>query len=109
MAIKRVDVLFLTQDGTLHVVDGTTGREQWSAKPPIPKGTQRWEHLVVANFRGAGDRDILLQATNAEGYRMGRFSSGLCDRRSPSRTFCSPVGNATISSPAPTTAHDWPI
>ncbi len=70
---KQVEVLFLTQDGTLHVVDGATGREQWTAKPPIPKGTQRWEHLVLANFRGAGDRDLLLQTTNTEGYRMGRF------------------------------------
>ena len=27
----------------------------------------------MANFRGRGDRDLLLQATNAAGYRMGRF------------------------------------
>jgi hypothetical protein len=28
---------------------------------------------VVADFRGKGDRDLLLQATNARGYRVGRF------------------------------------
>jgi hypothetical protein len=28
---------------------------------------------VIANFRGRGDRDLLLQATDATGYRMGRF------------------------------------
>jgi len=29
---------------------------------------------MVADFRGTdGDRDILLQATNSQGYRMGRF------------------------------------
>ena len=106
---KQVEVLFLTQDGTLHVVDGTTGREQWTAKPPIPKGTQRWEHLIVANFRGAGDRDLLLQATNAEGYRMGRFLAAYAidDLRRGHFTF--PCGNATISSPAPTTARGWRI
>ena len=41
------------------------------AKPPIPPGTERWEHLVVADFRGEGDRDLLLQTTNAKGYRVG--------------------------------------
>lgn len=69
----QVEVLFLTKDGTLHVLAGSTGREQWSAKPPVPQGVQRWEHLVVANFAGSGDRDLLLQATNAQGYRIGRF------------------------------------
>ena len=41
--------------------------------PAPPAEAERWEHLVVANFRGKGDRDLLLQATNAAGYRMGRF------------------------------------
>ena len=69
----KTEVLFLTQDSTLHVVAGATGREKWNAKPPVPTGAERWEHMVVANFRGQGDRDVLLQATNAEGYRMGRY------------------------------------
>ena len=57
----------------MHVVDGSTGREKWNARPPVPDGAERWEHVVVANFRGHGDRDLLLQATNAQGYRMGRY------------------------------------
>jgi len=69
----RTEVLFLTRDRVLHVVQGATGRDKWQAKPPHPEGAERWEHLVVANFRGQGDRDLLLQATNATGYRMGRF------------------------------------
>ncbi|MGD9494748.1 MAG: hypothetical protein AB7Y46_00430, partial [Armatimonadota bacterium] len=67
------EVAFLTQDSTLHVLDGATGVERWSATIPYPEGAERWEHAVIANFRGAGDRDVLLQATNAEGYRMGRY------------------------------------
>jgi len=39
----------------------------------VPKRTQRWELALVADFRGKGDRDILLQATNKDGYRMGRY------------------------------------
>jgi len=70
---KATDVLFLTEDSVLHVVSGAVGTEKWSAAPPVPDGAQRWEHLVVANFRGRGDRDLLLQATNADGYRMGRY------------------------------------
>jgi hypothetical protein len=69
----RSEVVFLTQDGVVHVVDGATGQEKWRANPPAPKGAERWEHLVIADFRGLGDRDLLLQATNAKGYRTGRF------------------------------------
>ena len=69
----KTEVLYLTKDGTLHAVQGRTGDEKWSAKLPAPDGAERWEHAVVANFRGNGDRDILLQATNRDGYRMGRY------------------------------------
>lgn len=67
------EVLFLTDDSVVHAVDGATGEEEWSALPLVPDDAERWEHLVVANFRGMGDRDLLLQATNRSGYRMGRF------------------------------------
>lgn len=67
------EVLFLTRDGALCIVMGNSGELIRQISLPIPDGAVRWEHLVVANFRGQGDRDILLQATNADGYRMGRF------------------------------------
>ena len=70
---QAAEVLFLTRDGDLRVVMGSTGTEKWRAKPTVPKGAERWEHLVVADFRGKGDKDLLLQATNAHGYRMGRY------------------------------------
>jgi len=66
-------VVFLTQDSILHAADARTGEDLWTAKPPVPNGAERWEHVVIANFRGKGDRDVLLQATNAQGYRMGRY------------------------------------
>ena len=67
------EVLYLTQDSTLHVVTGATGKAEWTAKPPVPKGAERWEHVVLTHFRGPESRDVLLQATNAKGYRMGRY------------------------------------
>jgi len=71
----KTEVLYLlggTTEGTgLEVLDGATGELLWTANPPHPGGTDRWEHLVVANFRGEGERDLLLQATNNEGYRVG--------------------------------------
>ncbi|MFW5868912.1 MAG: hypothetical protein ACOCX2_13900 [Armatimonadota bacterium] len=67
------EVLFLTQDSTLHVLDGASGEDRWQAVIPPPEGAERWEHLAVATFRDDADRDLLLQATNAEGYRMGRY------------------------------------
>ncbi|NEQ16806.1 MAG: hypothetical protein F6K44_24780, partial [Moorea sp. SIO3E2] len=57
----------------LNNMEGFNGETQKTIKLPSPEGTEGWEHLVVANFRGKGDRDLLLQATNAEGYRMGRY------------------------------------
>ncbi len=72
---RKTEVLFLTNDSVLHVVEGITGKEKWTAQPPIPQGAERWEHLAIVNLRGKGDRDIVLQATNKEGYRMGRYVS----------------------------------
>jgi len=70
---SATEVLFLTQDGALHIVSGSTGQEERVVRRPAPRGAEQWEHLVVGNFRGQGDCDLLLQATNAKGYRMGRF------------------------------------
>jgi hypothetical protein len=67
------EVVFLTRDGALHVVDGETGVNELTISPPVPEGAERWELAMVADFRGLGDRDILLQATNREGYRTGRY------------------------------------
>lgn len=70
----KCEVVFLTKDSVLHVVDGQTGREKATAKPPIPQGAERWELPMIACFRGKGDdTDILLQATNKDGYRMGKY------------------------------------
>ncbi|MHC4443228.1 MAG: rhamnogalacturonan lyase family protein [Planctomycetota bacterium] len=74
----NVEVLYLTREGRLQVVAGITGKHKWKAQLPVPKGAERWEHLVLANFRGKGDRDLLLQATNAEGYRTGRYVAAYC-------------------------------
>lgn len=69
----ETEVLFLTSDSVVNAVNGATGETEWTALPRVPDEAERWEHLVVANFRGVGDRDLLLQATNRKGYRMGRF------------------------------------
>lgn len=72
-ADERVEVVYLTRDGFLHVVDGQTGSEELTVVPPLPEGAERWEMAMVADFRGHGDRDLLLQATNLDGYRTGRY------------------------------------
>ncbi|NET17662.1 MAG: hypothetical protein F6K08_34980 [Okeania sp. SIO1H6] len=69
----QTEVLFLTTDNTLHIVEGESGKTKKTITLNSPEGTERWEHLVITNFRGQGDRDLLLQTTNSEGYRMGRF------------------------------------
>ncbi len=70
----KCEVVFLTSNSVVHIVDGATGREEATAKPPHPEGTTQWEVAMIADFRGTGgDRDILLQTTNNRGYRMGKF------------------------------------
>lgn len=69
----KTEVVFLTRDGCINVVAGATGKAKLRRKLTSPKGTERWEHVVIANFRGKGDHDILLQATNKDGYRMGSY------------------------------------
>ena len=70
----KTEVLYLTKDSVLHIVDGASGKEESTAKPPVPDGAARWELAMIADFRGTGkDNDILLQATNKSGYRTGRY------------------------------------
>jgi len=73
----RAEVVFLTTDGVLHVNDGATGAEKAHARPAVPQGAARWELAMLADFRGTGhDSDLLLQATNERGYRMGKYLAG---------------------------------
>jgi len=68
------EVVFLTKDSMLHIVNGATGQEEASARPPFPEDAERWEMALIVDFRGTGkDADILLQATNKSGYRTGQF------------------------------------
>jgi len=69
----KTEVAFLTQDSVVHVLDGASGNEEWTAAPAVPEGAERWEQVMVASFRGQGDRDLLLQATNKDGYRTGCY------------------------------------
>lgn len=70
---RQPRLLYLDQSSTVHIHDAATGVKLRSVHVPHPEGAERWEHLVVANLRGLGDRDVVLQATNAKGYRVGRY------------------------------------
>lgn len=72
---RRPEVIHLDQSDRLYIRDGKTGAVKRAIQVPHPEGSERWEHVAVANLRGLGDRDIVLQTTNARGYRMGRFVS----------------------------------
>lgn len=71
---RKCEVVFLTKDSVVHILDGATGHDEANAKPPYPEAASGWEVAMIADFRGTGgDRDLLLQTTNKEGYRMGKF------------------------------------
>jgi len=69
----RAELVFLTPDNRVTVLDAATGATERVFHVPAPPGAQRWEHLVLASFTAPGATDLLLQATNSTGYRMGRF------------------------------------
>jgi hypothetical protein len=70
----QADVLYLARNGELHWLDGRTGqtRRRQSLAQPYPAASP-WEHLVLCNLRGKGDRDLLVQATSSEKFRLGRY------------------------------------
>lgn len=77
------ELLYLTRHNQLKIIDGQSGHIIHNINlPPVFKDNNqekepiRWEHIIVANFQGRGDRDILLQATEAtekEGFRIGCY------------------------------------
>ena len=69
----KAEVVFLDRQSAVHVLRGNDGQALWSAGLQPPEGAECWEHVVIANLRGKGDRDLLVQASNAHGYRMGRY------------------------------------
>ena len=70
----KTEVVYLTQDSVLHVVNGATGEEKAATTPAVPDGASQWELAMLADFRGTGgDADVLFQATNKSGYRMARY------------------------------------
>lgn len=77
----RAELLHLDQSSTVHVLDARTGTEKQAVRLTPPAGAERWEHLAIANLRGRGDRDLVLQATNAKGYRMGRYVAAYATER----------------------------
>ena len=70
---RRPEVVFLGDDGTVHMVEGRTGKSELVARPPVFGEVERWESFIICNLRGKGDRDIVLQATNPKGYRVGHY------------------------------------
>lgn len=70
----RVELLYLDSNSAVHTLDAATGKQK---RPPVriahPEGAERWENLVVANLRGRGDRDVVLQTTNRKGYRVAHY------------------------------------
>ncbi len=69
----EVEAVFLLQDGALQVVEGRSGKTKLAARPPVFGEAERWESFILCNLRGQGDRDIVLQATNPQGYRVGHY------------------------------------
>lgn len=70
---QAIEILFLTRNRTLQILEGATGQLKHQRSLQPPSAADRWEHLVIANFQNRNQPDLLLQATNAEGYRLGRY------------------------------------
>ena len=67
------ELAFPTLGNEIEILRASDGETLHQVRPPIPDGAERWEIAMIANLRGHGDRDLLIQATNRKGYRTGRF------------------------------------
>lgn len=57
------DVLNLDTANRVVVRDGKTGDVKRTLGPfALPEGARQWSHLQIVDLRGAGDRDLILQA-----------------------------------------------
>ena len=63
----KVEVVFLTLDGKLQILDGRSGATENTIEPRLIDGIDKWEHVIVANLRGLGDRDLIFQASPLTG------------------------------------------
>lgn len=68
-----MELLFLDPSSTIHILDAATGRQRSAVRVAPPAGSDRWEALTVANLRGRGDRDLVLQTTAARPYRVAHY------------------------------------
>jgi hypothetical protein len=60
----RTEVLYVTTGNRLRVLNGRTGTLKRSITlPAVSSRFNRWEHAIIANFRGQGDFDLLLSAS----------------------------------------------
>lgn len=76
----KMEVLYVTTNNQLNILDGATGRVKHSIQlPPVESKFNRWEHAIIANFQGQGDTDLLLQASSSvsdsENYIRGNIQT----------------------------------
>lgn len=58
------ELLYVDRDNRLHALDAATGSVKHQIRlPKVDSRFDRWEHAIIANFRGEGDVDLLLQAS----------------------------------------------
>jgi hypothetical protein len=80
---NKIEVLFITYDGILEIHDGATGELERAVEPTKIEGVDKWEHVIVANLRGQGDRDLILQAQptsgpdSKKGWKRGRLMAAV--------------------------------
>jgi len=67
-----IELLYVTSNNQLAVLAGASGEMKYQVDLPVVASLHdRWEHAIIADFTGQGDRELLLQAsraTNREAY-----------------------------------------
>jgi len=59
----KAEIVYLDTQNRVVVRHGESGEIQRRIGPvALPAGASRWAHLQIVNLRGAGDRDLILQA-----------------------------------------------
>jgi hypothetical protein len=68
-----VEIVALNRSNKIVIYDGATGAIERTITLPILGSRNKWVYIAVANLRGNGDRDVVLQTMDTSGTKRGVY------------------------------------
>jgi hypothetical protein len=69
----QVEILALNRANQIKIYNGTNGNLERTISLPTIGSRNKWVYIAVANLRGAGDRDVIVQTMDTSGSQKGVY------------------------------------